>query len=81
MENDIIELRKTGDDGADITINLIYNGVSTPLEGFGSNKNLNMITIDGNQHTCAIDKEIAPFIRIRNGKILESKCVGKRKIF
>ena len=81
VENDIIELKNTGNDGADISINLINDGVITPLEGFGSNSNLAIITIDGNQNACESNHESAPFIRIRNGKILESKCVGKLIIF
>ena len=77
MINDIIELRNTGNDGSDISINLINNGVPFQLEGFGPGANLNYIEIDGDNNICRYDVEASSFLKIQNGKILESECRGK----
>ena len=77
MANDIIELRSTGNDGADISINLINNGMKTELVGFGLNADLNFVEIDGDYSFCYSNNESASFIKIQNGQILKSKCLGK----
>ena len=77
MINDIIELRNTGNDGVDITINLINNGTTSQLEGFGLYANLNWIAIDGNHNECSHDVEASRFLKIQNGEIVESVCRGK----
>ena len=78
MINDIIELRNTGNDGVDITINLINNGTTSQFEGFGLYANLNFIAIDGDYNQCRHNVEASSFLKIQNGKIVESQCRGKR---
>ena len=77
LMNDIIELQSTGTNGADISINLINNGVASQLNGFGLDANLNFIEIDGDLARCNQDIESARFLKINNGKILKSQCIGE----
>ena len=76
LENDIFELRNSGIDAVSLAINLINKGVSTPLK-FGLNGDLTKITIDGNQLHCKGDAEAASAIRIQNGNVIDSECIGE----
>ena len=72
---DIIELRNGGINGVRISIKLINNGKSTPLV-FGQNADLTSMVIDGNNNECSDRREIASSIKIHDGKIIESECIG-----
>ena len=72
---DIIELRNGGKDGGRISVKLINNGISTQLL-FGQNADLTSVFIDGNNNKCRKKKEITPAIKIHDGKIIESECLG-----
>ena len=78
-ENDIIELRNGGNNGVRISINLISKGVKTQLL-FGKNENLIWVALDRRNEdndSCKSDGEISSFIKIRNGEVIQSACVGK----
>ena len=72
---DIIELRNGGVNGVRISLDLIYNGSSTQLL-FGHNADLTSVVIDGNNNACSEQNEITSAIRIHDGRILESECIG-----
>ena len=90
VENDIIELRNGGNDGVRISINLISKGVKTQLL-FGKNENSIWVALDKDNDRCKsaeemeaegmgagrLDGEISSFIKIRNGEVIQSACVGK----
>ena len=73
---EIIELRNGGTDGVRISIKLDNNGFSTQLL-FGQNGDLNSVFIDGNNNVCNEQNEITSTIRIHDGKIIQSECLGK----
>ena len=73
--HDIIELRNGGIDGVRISLDLVYNGSSTQLL-FGQNADLTSVVIDGNNNECSEQKEITPAIKIHDGRILKSECIG-----
>jgi len=79
VEKDIIELRSTGKDGREISINLIDEGVTKQLL-FGLNADKPWIYIDGNQIQCTSDgredEESTNVLKIQNGIIIESACIG-----
>ena len=79
LEHDIFELRNGGVDGVSLAINLINGDVSTSLK-FGFNGDLTKITIDGNQLYCRGDAEAASAIRIQNGNVIDSECIGELSI-
>ena len=72
---DIIGLRNGGVNGVRISLDLIYNGSSTQLL-FGQNVDLTSVVIDGNDNACGEQNEITSAIRIYDGRILESECIG-----
>ena len=72
---DIIELRNGGNDGVRISLELIYNGMSTQLF-FGENADLTSVVIDENNNECRKQREITSKIKILDGKIIESECTG-----
>ena len=74
MENDILELRKSGDDGVEISVNLIKNGDITRLH-FGQHNDLDLIEIDSGSEDCEETFEEANAIKIQNGVIIQSPCV------
>ena len=73
--NDIIELRNGGTDGVRISLGLIYGGISTQLF-FGPNADLSSVVIDENDNECIAKNEVTSKIRIQDGKIIESECLG-----
>ena len=73
--DDIIELRNGGTDGVRISLGLIYGGISTQLF-FGPNADLFSVVIDKNNNECSEKNEITSKIRIQDGKIIESECLG-----
>ena len=73
--HDIIELRNGGVNGVRISLDLVYNGSSTQLL-FGQNADLTSVVIDGNNNACVEQNEITSAIRIHDGRILESECIG-----
>ena len=76
QQNDILELRHSGgNDGVTISVNLIYQGVTSQLL-FGLKADLTWIKIDGDGLKCKKDVEAAYTLRILNGKIIESECIG-----
>lgn len=75
MKNDIFEIRNGGNDSSMISVNLINAGVSTSLL-FGYNADQTEVWID-KEHTSCTPTEHAPAIRIRNGAVIESGCIGK----
>ena len=75
LENDIFELRNGGDDAVSVAINLINRGVSKTLK-FGLNIDLTATAIDGDHLYCREDAEVSSSIRIRNGEIIKSQCIG-----
>ena len=79
LKHDIFELRNGGTDGVSLAINLLHKGVSTSLK-FGLNGGLTKITIDGNQLHCREDSEAASAIRIQNGNVIASECIGELSI-
>ena len=79
LENDIFEIRNGGNDAVSLAINLINRGVSTSLK-FGLNGDLTMIAIDGSPVYCREDAEAANAIRIQNGNVIDSECIGELSI-
>ena len=73
METDILELRKSGDDGVEISVNLINNGDITRLH-FGQNADLDLIEIDSGSVDCGETYEEANAIKIQNGVVIQSPC-------
>ena len=73
--HDTIELQNGGIDGVRISLNEINNGRSTQLL-FGQNADLTSVVIDGNNKKCSEQNEITPAIKINDGKIIESECIG-----
>lgn len=77
VEQDVFELKYgSGNNSMEISVNLINRGVSKKLH-FGKNANLDSTVIDENNLSCREDQEITNVIRIQNGTIIESECVGK----
>ena len=76
LENDIFEIRNGGYDAVLLIINIINRGVSTSLK-FGLNGDLTKIAIDRDPLYCNEDGEAASAIRIQNGNIIESECIGE----
>ena len=72
---DIIELRNGGLNGVRISVKLINNGTSSQLF-FGQNADLTWVIINGNNNRCGRHKEITSAIRIYDGRITESECIG-----
>ena len=76
LQNDIFELRHSGgNNGVTISVNLIYQGVTSQLL-FGLDADLSSIKIDGDGLKCKINVEASYNLRILNGKIIESECIG-----
>ena len=76
LQSDIFELRHSGgNNGVTISVNLIYQGVTSQLL-FGIQADLTWIKIDGDGLQCKTDVEAAFTLRIKNGKIIESECIG-----
>ena len=73
--HDIIELRNGGKNGVRVSLKLINNGKDTQLF-FGQNADLTSVVIDGNNNQCSDQREITSAIRIHDGRILESECIG-----
>ena len=74
---DVFELRHDGGNSSlEISVNLINKGESTSLY-FGKNANLTSITVAEHNKTCLEDLAVTDVIRIQNGTIIESGCVGK----
>ena len=73
--HNVIELRNGGKNGVRISVKLINNGISSQLF-FGQNADLTSIVIDGNNNQCDDQKEISSAIRIHDGRIIESECIG-----
>ena len=71
--HDIIELRNGGTNGVRISVKLVNNGTQL---FFGKNADLTSVVIDGNNKQCSEQNEITSAIRIRDGRIIESSCVG-----
>ena len=72
---DIFELRNGGKNGVRVSLKLINNGKDTQLF-FGQNADLISVVIDGNNNECSDQKEITSIIRIHDGRIVESECIG-----
>ena len=80
LKNDIFELRHGGGtDGVTIHVNLINKGDVKKLY-FGSNENLDWLFIDGNLANCNENVETAQTIKMNDGSIIESGCIGQFKI-
>ena len=74
--NDVFELRhRGGGDGVTIHVNVINKGIATKLL-FGSNANLDWFWIDENNLRCEKHVEAAHAIKIKNGALIESECIG-----
>ena len=73
--DDIIELRHGGTNGVRISLGLIYGGISTQLF-FGPNADLSSVAIDEDDNKCSETNEVTSKIRIQDGKIIESECLG-----
>ena len=73
--HNVIELRNGGKDGVRISLKLINNGIATQLF-FGPNADLTSVAIDGNKHECNDQKEVTSAIKIYDGRIIESECIG-----
>ena len=73
VENDILELKRGGDDGVEISVNLVNNGIISKLQ-FGRNADLDLIEIDSSHDACGESFESANAIRIQNGVIIKSAC-------
>ena len=73
--HDIIELRSGGNNGVRISVSLINNGITSQLF-FGKNADLTSVWIDGNRNRCSEQKELTSSIRIQNGNIIGSQCIG-----
>ena len=74
LENDIIELQNGGMHSVTISVNLI-NGEVTKQLLFGPHANMNWLVID-NGEWCRKKEEKASVVRIQNGIITKSACVG-----
>ena len=73
--HDIIELRNGGIDGVRISLEVFHDGSSTQLF-FGENADLTSVFIDGNNNLCSEEDENTSTIRIYDGRIIESECIG-----
>ena len=73
--DDIIELRNGGKNGVRISLKLINNGISTELF-FGKNADLTSVVIDGNNNACDEQNEVTSAIRIHDGRLIKSECIG-----
>ena len=77
MAHDVFELRHGGGKNSmEISVNLINQGELTKLY-FGENANLTSIAVAGSNLACQVNKEATDVIRIQNGTVIESECVGK----
>ena len=80
VEKDIIDFRSTGNNGREISINLINKGVTTQLF-FGPNSNEPWIYIDDNLIQCTSngpeDEESTNILTVQNGIIIQSACKGR----
>ena len=78
VEKDIIELRGTGNNGREISINLIDGGMTKQLF-FGQNADEPWIYIDSNLIQCTSDgpedEESTNVLKIQNGIIIQSACI------
>ena len=84
VENDMLELRivdetRTGR-GTGISVNLINAGVTTTLL-FGSSGTDTEFALDPDSLLCRSPWENAPAIRIQNGTVIQSACIGISKIY
>ena len=73
--HDIIELRNGGSDGVRISLEIFHNGSSTQLF-FGENADLTSVVIDENNNACGEQNEITSAIKIHDGRIIKSECIG-----
>ena len=73
--HDIIELRNGGSDGVRISLEVFHNGSSTQLF-FGENGDLTSVVIDENNNACSEQNEITSAIKIHDGRIIKSECIG-----
>ena len=73
--HDIIEIRNGGINGVRISLALIQNEISTQLS-FGKNADLTSVVIDGNNNACDEQNEITSAIKIHDGRIIKSECIG-----
>ena len=71
--HDIIELRNGGTNGVRISVKLVNNGTQLL---FGKNADLTSVVIDGNNKQCSKKNEVTSAIRIHDGRIIDSACVG-----
>ena len=80
VQKDIIELRSTGNNGREISINLI-DGEGTKQLLFGPNADEPWIYIDGNLKQCTSDgtedEESTNVLKIQNGNVIQSSCIGR----
>ena len=80
VQKDIIELRSTGNDGREISINLIDREGTKQLF-FGPNADEPWIYIDGNLNQCTSDgtekEESTNVLKIQNGIVIQSPCVDR----
>ena len=76
LENDIFELRNGGDNAVVLTINLINRGVSKSLK-FGLHTDLIKIAIDRDSLYCRENAEAVSSLRIKNGNVIDSECIGE----
>ena len=72
---DIIELRNGGTDGVRISLEVFHDGSSTQLF-FGENADKTSVFIDGDNNFCGEQDENTSTIRIYDGRIIESECIG-----
>ena len=75
LRNDIIELRNGGNHGLTVSVNLINGRLNTQLL-FGKNADMTKLRIDGDHNGCREDYEKSSNIKIQNGIIIKSACVG-----
>ena len=75
VENDVIELQNGGIHSVTISVNLI-NGKVTKQLLFGKDADMTWLKIDGDHSGCREDSEKAGVIKIQNGIITKSACVG-----
>ena len=73
--HDIVELRNGGTDGVRISLEVFHNGSSTQLF-FGENADLTSVVIDENNNACGEQNEITSAIKIHDGRIIKSECIG-----
>ena len=64
-----------GNHGLTISVNLINGRLNTQLL-FGQNADMTLLRIDGDHNGCREDYEKAGFIKIQNGIITKSACIG-----